>query len=451
MSSARARGLTVAALLLVVAVAVAVLRGAGADPQTVTARFQDAGLLVKGNQVRVGGAVVGTVSDISLGNDGRAAVELRISDRSSLPLRRGTRAIVRNSSVSSVAGRYVALELGPLDAPRLPDHAEIATLDTRAAVDFDEFLNTVDGESRRALQELFATGSSALAGAETSFGRTLVQLNPALAQIRDVTAEIGRDEPALQRLLVDTATVSGAFAEHREDLGQGLVAAATTVRALARERGALSGTLRRAPALLAQGRTTLRATDALLRDARPVARAAQPIAPRLARTLRLAQPTARELRPLLRDLDGTLPVLDDALVRLPALAERAAPALRETTRAAEGVAPVVSGLRPFTPDLVSGVLGAFGGRAGSNYDAIGHVGRISPIVNSAALPDLIAPLAELLDPLLGAIGGNTLGGYQSGNVVRCPGGAAGTSADGTRPWAAGVSGRCSTLDDGRGR
>jgi phospholipid/cholesterol/gamma-HCH transport system substrate-binding protein len=175
------------------------------------------------------------------------------------------------------------------------------------------------------------------------------------------------------------------------------------------------------------------------------------VAPRLATVLRSAQPTARALRPLLRDVRATLPVLDEALVRLPRLETQAVPALEQTTDAVRALRPAVRGLRPFTPDLLHGILTSFGGRAGSNYDAIGHVGRISPIVNGASFPAVLRPIVGALDPLLEAIGFNGLGGYDARNLLRCPGGATGPAADGSRPWRDGVEGTCDVIDDGNGR
>src|SRR4051812_4686707 len=61
------------------------LFGAGSS-YTVTASFESASQLVKGNLVDVAGVPVGSVSDISLSDDGQALVELEISDSAYTPL-----------------------------------------------------------------------------------------------------------------------------------------------------------------------------------------------------------------------------------------------------------------------------------------------------------------------------------------------------------------------------
>ena len=67
---------------------------------------------------------------------------------------RGTRAIVRQASLSGIANRYV-----DLDAPRrqnaadIPDGGVIEQDATTSAVDLDQLFNTFDAETRKDLQQ----------------------------------------------------------------------------------------------------------------------------------------------------------------------------------------------------------------------------------------------------------------------------------------------------------
>ena len=94
------RTIAVAALIVAVAIVAVVLLQGGSDDYAVTARFDNASQLVKGNEVQVAGAAVGLVEDIRLTNDGGADVEMRITDPEYTPLRRGTQAVVRLTSLS---------------------------------------------------------------------------------------------------------------------------------------------------------------------------------------------------------------------------------------------------------------------------------------------------------------------------------------------------------------
>src|SRR5437773_12327389 len=83
-----ARVAAVAALALaVVVVAVLVLRGNGG--KTYYIDFQNAGQLVKGDDVQVGGRQIGSVKDIALTRNNQARIKVQVSDAFA-PLHQGT-------------------------------------------------------------------------------------------------------------------------------------------------------------------------------------------------------------------------------------------------------------------------------------------------------------------------------------------------------------------------
>lgn len=438
--SRTARRLAALVAGLVLTGAVLLLVGRGTDYRVVV-EFRDAGQLVPGNEVRVGGAVVGSVERIRVGRTGLAELELSLREDDLLPLHRGTRAVLRNPSLSSVAGRIVALEPGPNDAPAIASGGRITAIDTDSAVDIDQVVATFDVQGRRYLRGALRGGASTFDGIAGPMRRLLRELSPALRET-DLTLDgLARDEPALRRLLTSTAVVADTLAGSRDDLGRGLESAAATLRAVAGEREALTRTLRRAPGVTDRTTATLRRVDGLVRDARPLLRETRPVAPRLASTLRVVGPLADDLPPLLGDLRGTLPPLTDALRRAPVLADRAAPAVTELTAALVALRPIVPALRAYTPDVVSGLATGFGGRAAGYYDADGHYARIGIGLNADALPALLRPLGAGVDVLAPALG-TGFAATQTGVTRRCPGAAAQTAADGSNPWAAGAGTAC---------
>ena len=147
------RAVALAALVIAVIVTAVVLTGGG-EPYTVTARFQNASQLVKGDLVQVAGKPVGEVADIDLTPDGQAEVTMSIDDAHA-PLRRGTRAIVRQASLSGIANRYVDLTLPADRAPAIPDGGVIEQDGTASAVDLDQIFNTFDPDTRKDLQAVF--------------------------------------------------------------------------------------------------------------------------------------------------------------------------------------------------------------------------------------------------------------------------------------------------------
>ena len=106
--SAIGRTAAIAAVVIAgVAVAVIVLRGSGSN-YTIKADFQNASQLVKGNLVQVSGRPVGKVTAITLTQDGQAEVTMKVDDAYA-PLREGTQATVRASSLSGIANRYIEI------------------------------------------------------------------------------------------------------------------------------------------------------------------------------------------------------------------------------------------------------------------------------------------------------------------------------------------------------
>ena len=65
-------------------------------------------------------------------------------DEDHAPLRRGTRAIVRQASLSGIANRYVDLTLPAQTAAKIPDGGVIDQDATTSAVDLDQLFNTLD-------------------------------------------------------------------------------------------------------------------------------------------------------------------------------------------------------------------------------------------------------------------------------------------------------------------
>lgn len=435
--------IVVAALALVVAVVVVIkVLGGGSDTYEVTAKFQDAGQVVNGNQVRIAGATVGTVADIELAGDGQALLKLKITKSEYQPLHEGTRVILRNSSLSSIANRIMVLEPGPDNAPEIKNGGEIEAEDTRSATDIDQVLNAIDTKGRQYLQTLVRGGATAFSGAEKQTNQLLERLAPALTQTRRTIDELSSDEPALQQLVTSSAAVSSTLASNTDDLEQGLESTAVTLKATAAEREALTSLIGRAPSFLRRANTTFANTRTLLREARPLLREVRPVAPRLATTLRLAEPLTAEGVPLLRNVRATLPSLADTLDKTPTLADQFVPAANELSRALPTLKPILSEIRDFTPDLASGLLTGFGGKAGGYYDANGHYVRIAPTLNGASLGAIAQPLLGGLTDVLSPILGTGLASPQTNLQERCPGAGAQTHPDGSNPNPAGHSGKC---------
>ncbi|HYF24419.1 MAG TPA: MlaD family protein [Baekduia sp.] len=415
----------VAIAAIVIALAVALGSVAGGGGYKVTATFRDAGQLVTGGLVQVGGRPVGTIEDIRLSPDGLAEVVLDIDDDDVVPLRRGTRATIRTVGLSGLANRFVDLDPGPQAAQEIEDGGELGLTETRGIVDLDALLSSLDPRTRTRLQSLIRNGGT-LADDDGGkrVNRALRYLNPALAQTRALAEELTRDRDAFEMLVAGSARTVGALADRDADLERGLASTATTLRTVAAEQRALAAVLAGAPGASRQIRGSLARVGTTFDAIRPALRDLRRASPSVAALLRRTPPASRALRPVVTDLRGLLPGLDTTLGRLAPLARVAVPAVTSATSAVGEATPVFAGLRPYSLDLVGGLFNGLGGTAGNVYDANGHLGRIAVEAGSGSQNGL----ASLLGTSFGSLQAET------NLLARCPGMAAQPAGDGSNPW-----------------
>ncbi len=426
-----ARLMTIGLIVLAIAAVGYLLFARSGGSYRVVLSLENASQLVKGNQVKVGGVPVGSVSKLELGQDARARIEISIDDDSVRPLHEGTRAEVRSTSLAGVANRYVALTPGPVNAPKLASGATIPTHDTQSEVDLDEVLNTLDPQTLRDLKLLIRNGASALSGRGRQLGRALTALDPALSQMDALERELLHDQGRFGRFLVESADVVSAVASRRPQLERLVSSGRTTLDEVASHDAAVDSLLSRLPDTLRQTNTTLVNLRAALGDVDPTLRVARPVARPLSKTLALAQPTLRDARPVVRSLRNTIDRrgsgdLVGLLQRLPSLERNAVPALDSTTATVSDLLPIVTEARPYAPDAVAGLFNGFGGTTGGYYDANGQYTRISFQSSAYSLESI----ASLL-PVPASTPGLT--GYQSGVTARCPGSAAQAAPDHSNP------------------
>jgi len=426
-----ARGLAVVALLAVIAV-VAVILVRDGDTTTYRLRFQDAGQLVKDDDVQVGGRRVGAVRDITLTDDNQAQITIAV-DNDFAPLHEGTTATIRATSLSGIANRYVALTPGANSRPSLPGGTLLGTDSTTSIVDLDQLFDTIDAPTRKALQQFIAGNAEWYAGRGAQANQAARYLDPALSSTRRLVDEVVSDQDTFNAFLRTSSRTVSALAQRSGDLTDLVTNANTTAKAIGDENAALARALGLLPDTLRKANTTFVNLRATLDDLDPLVAASKPATKRLAPFLAELRPLVRDARPTIADLRTLISTpgdgndLIDLLNRAPRLELTARPALRHSTQALKDSTPVLRFIRPYTADFV-GWLRDFGEGA-SNYDANGHYARIQPIFNAYSFAD--NPAGGTLTPIAPS---QRLAGLQSGVVKRCPGAASQPAADGSAPW-----------------
>jgi len=427
-----ARGAAFAALLVALALAVWLLLFRPSGGHEYTLVFQTAGQLVKDDDVQVGGRRIGSVREIVLTNDNRAAVKVAVEEPYA-PLREGTQATIRLTSLSGIANRYVALTLAPEGKRELDDGATLASGSTTPVVDLDQLFNTLDPDARKDLQGVITGFATQYEGKGKEAGESAKYFNPLLSTSRVLAAELTEDEGALTRFLINSSRAVTAVAERRDDLSALVGNANATAAAigdenaaLARALGLLPTTLRRANTTFVNLRATLTDLDTLVAESKPATKDLAPFLRELRPLVADARPTIRDLRRLVRRR-GADNDLVEATRKLPGLQRVATPAFRDGREALQKLQPVLEFIRPYAPDF-TGWLRDFG-QGASNYDANGHFARIQPIFNAFNFTDNAA--GGVLRPVPPA---QRMDGVETGVIKRCPGAASQPAADGSAPY-----------------
>ena len=415
----RASRLVAVAALLGGWIALMVVIFGGGSGYVVHARFIDAGQLVNGDLVEVGGVPVGKVGGISLTSDAQADVRLEIGDSRYDPLPSGTTASIRAVGLSGVANRYVALTPGPPGAPAIRNGGVIDMAHAQPIVDLDSVLDSLDPKTRHRLQGLVSGGAASLRGVSGAGSRALHYLDPALGQTAALTGELAHDQLSFQRLVTNASAVASTLAARNPALERSVASTAAALRQVASERSALAGVLRRTPGVLRHGSRTLL-------EARRTLEVVPATIP-LVRILRAFGPGLRRTAPLIADLRASLPELQRAFESFRGIARRTVPLTRKTTKSVRGALPIFRTTRPYVPDFINGFFNGLAGGVGGYYDANGDYVRIAPLQGSGGIfgTSLLAPPSGL--PGLE---------YRTGLLARCPGAAAEPAADNSNPWVA---------------
>jgi phospholipid/cholesterol/gamma-HCH transport system substrate-binding protein len=419
----------VAALAAVVLIILfLVLGGSGGSNYQLV--FKEAGQLVRGDQVQVGGVPVGSITNIVLTKDFKAQITIHV-DSSLTPLHEGTVAQVRVPSLSSVANRYIALSPGPNNNRALPAGATLPSSATREVVDLDQLFNTLNPKTRKGLAQFLQGSAEQYAGAGRDLGLSTEYFPPALNASDQFFSELVRDQPVFTSFLVESAkavTTIGARSEQLTDLIEN---ANTTFQAIGSQQTQLAQGFKQLPVTLRQGNrtfaelpSTFSALKKLVDTSRPTTKSLTTLLERLRPLVTTATPAVHNFSEAF-NRPGANNDLTDLIRALPALARTLTTSSPSSVTALQESVPITAFFGPYAPDL-SGTLRTFG-QAGAYYDANGHYARLTPLFPSFTLGEnnTLKPAAT---PQAG------LANLKSGQLRRCPGGATQPAADGSSPF-----------------
>lgn len=397
--------------------------------------FTDAGQLVSGDLVRIGGTPAGTVDSISLTPNGLAQVGVSVDSKYG-PLRDGTTAVIRSPGLTNVASRYIDISPAPTFKPALPSGGVIPASRTSGIVDIDSVFNALDANTREGLRRIVRGFAQWYQGKSGQANLTAHYFPPALRAYSALFNQINADTPVLDQFINQTSTALGAIDQRSIQLTDLISQSRVTAQALSSDNHSLTQALDDLPSALNRGSATfarlrtrtLPALQHLVNATQPVITPLSGFLPRLNPVLEEAVPTFSLLRQMF-DQPGPNNDLYDALVQLPKLASKVSSGFPHAIKALGQSTPIFEFARPYIPDLVAWVVNWDGIFA--PYDANGHYARTVPVLAAFNFADDAqgGTLTQVPPNLRGSGGA-----LKTGFLHRCPGAAIAPTPDHSTPF-----------------
>jgi ABC-type transporter Mla subunit MlaD len=364
------------------------------DGYLVRAVFDNGSFVIPGEDVKIAGVKVGTIHDVDLTEDNKAAVVLQIDDRAFVPFRKDAQCAIRLQSL--IGEQYIECVPTRPHKEGQPPPAKLAQIEDGRGE--GQFLLPVDnnltpvGEDllrdinrlpqREGLRLIINELGAGLAGNGEELRKVVRRANPALKEFDGWIKVLANQDRLLGRLIEESDTVLASWVEKRKETA-GFIDEAGATAAAAAERGDdIERNFERFPAFL------------------------------------------RELKPTAERFSG--------------LADQMTPALNSLDGQAKAINSMIEGTGPFfkaaTPALVS--LGDFGDRARTLFPAlrplIGDLDRLGrplrPTTNNLAklfgsFDDTggIEELMQLIYFFTGTVNGVDAQGHyaRAGLIIKC--------------------------------
>jgi ABC-type transporter Mla subunit MlaD len=383
--AAIATGLAAAAL---VAIVLATPARSSGGPYTVRAIFDDAAFAAHGEDVRVAGANVGTITSLAVTADKRAAVSLSIDDSRFAPFHANAHCAIRPQSL--IGEQYVDCSPGTAAAPELARIAHgpgagsylLPVARTSSPVESDIVQNISREPVRQSLAVIIDELGTGLAARGSDLNAVIHRANPALGNTDKVLQILASQNRALAQLATNSDTVLAPLGRERRQISGFIIQANTTAVASAQRATDISRTFQLFPAFLRQLRPLMADLGTLADQGTPVMTELGQSAAAVGRQFANLTPFAGAARTALINLGRSASESQPSLVATLPLAQR-------FNRLGTAARPTASSLQRLLQSLnQTGGIQQFmsllyeGASASNGFDSLGHFARFEPLDSS---------------------------------------------------------------------
>jgi phospholipid/cholesterol/gamma-HCH transport system substrate-binding protein len=326
----------VAAVLIVAALAALfIVTREEDDAYRVRAIFDNAGFIIPGEDVKVAGVKVGSIDDVEVTPDFKAAVVLKIDDPGYRDFRADAQCIVRPQSLigerfveceptqehavgAEPPGKLRRIEEGPGEGQYL-----LPVQNTSKSVDLDLVNDIMREPERERLSIILNELGVGLAGRGADLNEVIRRANPALKEVDKVLRLLARQNDQLEQLAVDSDTIMAPLARERAHVSSSIANMSAVAAATAAERDDLEASIERLPEFLRELRPTMVRLGAL----------------------------ADEMTPVMSDLGDVAPDINRFLLELGPFSQAGIPALDSLGEASKIGTPAIQASLPVIKDV----------------------------------------------------------------------------------------------------
>jgi len=382
-----------AVLILAALAALFVVTREEDDAYLVRAVFDNAGFVIPGEDVKVAGVKVGTVDEVEVTPDFKAAVVMKIDDPGYQDFRADAQCIVRPQSL--IGERYVEceptreravgaeppgslrrIEEGPGEGQYL-----LPVENTSKSVDLDLLNNIMREPERARLSIILNELGVGVAGRGGDLNEVIRRANPALKEVDEVLLLLARQNDQLEELAVDSDTIMEPLARERAHVSSSIANMGAVAAATAERREDLEADIERLPGFLRELRPTMVRLGALSDEMTPVMSDLGDVAPDINRFLLELGPFSQAGIPAIESLGEA--------------SEIGTPAIEQSLPVIEDLRALASDARPVGATLADVLLSFqrndgieramdyifFQAAAVNGFDSFGHYLRAGLIVN----------------------------------------------------------------------
>ena len=367
---------------------------------TVRAIFDNASAVVQGEDVRIAGAPVGTITGLDVclklqptpgcpaGSYKKAAVTLEIDKVGFTPFHADAACAIRPQSL--IGEKYVDCTPGTSAAPALervgsgPGSGSylLPITQTSSPVETDIVQNIYREPVREQLAIILNELGTGLAARGSDLNAVIHRANPALGYTDQVLQILARQSRQLAQLATDSSAVLGPLAKDKQQIADFVNQANTTSVASAARAADTARSFQLLPSFLRQLRPLMADLASLADQGTPLSASLSQAAPALAAQYQNLAPFAGVARTSLIDLGNSAAEQQANLIATIPLAQR-------LERLGNATAPSATLLDKLTAsiDKTGGIqqlmsLLFYGTQATNGFDSAGHYVRDQPLVGS---------------------------------------------------------------------